>query len=187
MTNVQFSDINDYRDVAILRLYELERAKGRNHDDIMRIIWQTGRDNSRTPMQWSDAPNAGFTSGTPWIKVNENYRTINVEAEQRDPNSIWSFYKRMIQLRKTNELFVYGTYDLLLENHPSIYAYTRTLGHERALIIVNLSNRPSLYRYDGIRLQSDDLALGNYPVRPHKNATRFKLKPYETRVYVWKE
>ena len=93
----------------------------------------------------------------------------------------------MIQLRKANELFVYGTYDLLLENHPSIYAYTRTLGRDRALVVVNLSDRPSLYRYDGFRLQSSDLALSNYPVRPHKNATRFKLKPYEARVYIWKE
>ncbi|BAD74900.1 alpha-glucosidase [Geobacillus vulcani] len=187
MTNVQFSDIRDYRDVAALRLYELERANGRTHEEVMKIIWQTGRDNSRTPMQWSGAPNAGFTTGTPWIKVNENYRTINVEAERRDPNSVWSFYRQMIQLRKANELFVYGTYDLLLENNPSIYAYTRTLGRDRALIIVNVSDRPSLYRYDGFRLQSSDLALSNYPVRPHKNATRFKLKPYEARVYIWKE
>ncbi|AGT30948.1 oligo-1,6-glucosidase [Geobacillus genomosp. 3] len=187
MTNVQFRDIRDYRDVAARRLYELERANGRTHEEAMEIIWKTGRDNSRTPMQWSSGPNAGFTTGTPWIKVNENYRTINVEAEQRDPNSVWSFYRKMIQLRKANELFVYGTYDLLLENHPSIYAYTRTLGRDRALVVVNLSDRPSLYRHDGLRLQSHQLALGNYPVPTHKNATRFKLKPYEVRVYIWKE
>ncbi|MGZ0084640.1 glycoside hydrolase family 13 protein [Caldibacillus thermoamylovorans] len=187
MTNVQFPHIHDYRDVAILRMYELERAKGRAHDEIMRTIWKTGRDNSRTPMQWSAEPNAGFTTGTPWIQVNDNYRAINVEAERRDPHSVWSFYRRMIELRKQHELLVYGTYDLLLEHHRSIYAYTRTLGSERALVIVNLSERPALYRYDPIRLQSDHLALSNYPVRPHKNATRFMMKPYEARVYLWKE
>jgi alpha-glucosidase len=184
MTNVQFSNIEDYNDVAIKRMYQIEREKGRSHEEMMKVIWKTGRDNSRTPMQWSDAPNAGFTTGTPWMKVNENYKMINVEAQLRDPNSVLSFYKKMIQLRKTNEVFIYGTYDLLLEKHPTIYAYTRTLGSEKAVIIMNLSDQPALYRYDGIRLSSDNLVLQNYDVKPHKNATRFKLKPYEARVYL---
>jgi alpha-glucosidase len=186
MTNVQFPNIEDYNDVAIKRMYQIEREKGRSHEEIMKVIWKTGRDNSRTPMQWSDAPNAGFTTGTPWMKVNENYKTINVEAQLRDPNSVLQFYKKMIRLRKENEVFIYGTYDLILEKHPTIYAYTRTLGNEKAVIIVNLSDKPAMYRYDGIRLSSENLVLQNYDVKPHKNATRFKLKPYEARVYLLK-
>ncbi len=157
MTNVQFSDIRDYRDVAALRLYELERANGRTHEEVMKIIWQTGRDNSRTPMQWSGAPNAGFTTGTPWIKVNENYRTINVEAERRDPNSVWSFYRQMIQLRKANELFVYGTYDLLLgkPTHP----FTRTQERLAAIGRLSLSTYPIVLHFTAMTASAFSQAI----------------------------
>ncbi len=184
MTNVRFQSIDEYRDIAIKNLYRIEREKGRSHEEIMPSIWQKGRDNSRTPMQWSDELHAGFTTGTPWLGVNENYKTINVKRQQNDPHSVFHFYKKMIRLRKEHEVLVYGMYDLILENDQAIYAYTRTLGHEQAVVIVNLSPKSVLYRYDAIKLSSDHLALQNYEVKPHKNATRFKLRPYEARVYI---
>lgn len=186
MTNVQFETIDEYDDVAIKNYYRIERAKGRSHEEVMRWIWKNGRDNSRTPMQWSDEKNAGFTTGTPWIGVNENYKQINVQKQLNDPNSVLNFYKRMIQLRKQHDVFVYGTYDLILENHKAIYAYTRTLGDEKAVVIVNLTDRKTMYRYDSLKLNSEQLMLTNYDVKQHKHATRFTLRPYEARVYVMK-
>ncbi|EPZ37851.1 alpha-glucosidase [Anoxybacillus ayderensis] len=186
MTNVQFETIDEYDDVAIKNYYRIERAKGRSHEEVMRWIWKNGRDNSRTPMQWSDEKNAGFTTGTPWIGVNENYKQINVQKQLNDPNSVLNFYKRMIQLRKQHDVFVYGTYDLILENHKAIYAYTRTLGDEKAVVIVNLTDRKTMYRYDSLKLNSEQLVLTNYDVKQHKHATRFTLRPYEARVYLMK-
>lgn len=184
MTNVRFETIDEYDDVAMKNFYRIEREKGRPHEEIMEVIWKKGRDNSRTPMQWSSEANAGFTTGTPWLGINENYKEINVEKQLIDPHSVLNFYKKMIRLRKENEVFIYGTYDLILEKDKAIYAYTRTLGDEKAVIIVNMSDQPVLYRYDQLQLSSDELMLQNYEVKPHKNATRFKLRPYETRVYL---
>lgn len=178
--------IDEYDDVAIKNYYRIERAKGRSHEEVMQWIWKNGRDNSRTPMQWSDEENAGFTTGTPWIGVNENYKQINVKKQLHDPNSVLNFYKRMIQLRKQHDVFVYGTYDLILESHKAIYAYTRTWGNEKAVVIVNLTDRKTIYRYDSLRLNSEQLVLTNYDVKPHKHATRFTLRPYEARVYLVK-
>lgn len=186
MTNVRFETIDEYDDVAIKNYYRIERAKGRSHEEVMQWIWKNGRDNSRTPMQWSDEENAGFTKGTPWIGVNENYKQINVKKQLNDPNSVLNFYKRMIQLRKQHDVFVYGTYDLILESHKAIYAYTRTLGDEKAVVIVNLTDRKTMYRYDSLKLNSEHLVLTNYDVKPHKHATRFTLRPYEARVYLMK-
>ena len=114
MTNVQFESIQDYDDVGMINFYNIEVAKGTPHKNVMEVIWNSGRDNSRTPMQWNDRENAGFTDGTPWMKVNPNYETINVEQQKKDANSIYHFYKKMIQLRKKYEVFVYGEYRLLL-------------------------------------------------------------------------
>ncbi|MFP3489584.1 glucohydrolase, partial [Staphylococcus sp. SIMBA_130] len=91
------------------------------HDAIMKVIWASSRDNSRTPMQWNADNNAGFSSGTPWLKVNPNYTDINVEKQEADDHSILSFYKKMIALKKNNLVFTYGSYDLLLEDDPQIY------------------------------------------------------------------
>lgn len=184
MTNVRFATIEEYDDVAMKNFYRLEREKGRPHEEIMEVIWKKGRDNSRTPMQWSSAANAGFTTGTPWMGVNENFKEINVEQQLNDDDSVLHFYKKMIRLRKEKDVFIYGTYDLILERDKAIYAYTRTLGADKAVIIVNMTDEPAFYRYDALKLSSEQLVLQNYEVKPHKNATRFKLKPYEARVYL---
>jgi len=140
MTNVRFESINDYDDVGMKNLYNIESAKGEEHaQKVMEIIWAKGRDNSRTPMQWNDQPNGGFTTGTPWMGVNENYKTINVENQWNEPASVLSFYRDMINLRKAEGVFVYGAYDLILEEDTKVYGYTRTLGEKVAVVLCNLS------------------------------------------------
>ncbi|MGY3714207.1 glycoside hydrolase family 13 protein [Sutcliffiella cohnii] len=188
MTNVKFDSIDDYDDVAMKNLYSIESKKGPEYaQKVMESIWMKGRDNSRTPMQWNSEPNAGFTTGTPWLGVNENYTKINVEAQWNDPTSVLSYYRDMIKLRKSEEVFVYGIYDLILEDDDKVYAYTRTLNDTTAVVISNLSGEEATYKFDNIVLSSSNLKLSNYEVPFHKGITNFELKPYETRVYVVKK
>ncbi|WP_251548784.1 glycoside hydrolase family 13 protein [Neobacillus muris] len=181
MTNVQFESIEEYNDVSAKNMYRLKRAEGVPHEEIMEMIWAAGRDNSRTPMQWSAEENAGFTTGSPWLGVNPNYRKINVEAQLQDPNSILHFYKNLIWLRKTYEVFTFGTYGLLLEEDPQIYAYTRTMGKEKVVVIANLSANPAVFT--GIPLKLMNLLLQNYEIEGPDTADELALQPYETRVY----
>jgi alpha-glucosidase len=184
MTNVQYESIEDYDDVAAQNLYELKMKEGIPHVEIMEILWASSRDNSRTPMQWSDDDNAGFSSGSPWLKVNPNYQEINVEKQQKDAGSILNFYKKLIQMKKSNEVFTYGTYDLLEKDDPKIYAYTRTLADEKVIIMANLSIEPAVL--EGISLEFSHLLLNNYHVPAHEPLKKITLKPYETRAYLLK-
>lgn len=183
MTNVKFDKVEDYQDVQSTGLYYSKLEQGMAHDDIMEIIWATARGNSRTPMQWSQEVNGGFTTGTPWLAVNPNYQTINVEAQEEDPDSILNFYKEMIALRKSEEIFVYGTYDLVFEDHKDIYAYTRTLGEKRVLILCNLTNEQTSINLDEITVSTDQLLLSNIPVEEHESIQELTLKPFESRIY----
>ena len=183
MTNVKFDKVEDYQDVQSTGLYYSKLEQGMAHDDIMEIIWATARGNSRTPMQWSQAVNGGFTTGTPWLAVNPNYQTINVEAQEEDPDSILNFYKEMIALRKSEDIFVYGTYDLVFEDHKDIYAYTRTLGEKRVLILCNLTNKQTSINLDEITVSTDQLLLSNIPVEEHESIQELTLKPFESRIY----
>jgi alpha-glucosidase len=186
MTNVKFEGIEDYNCVGTKNMYVIKREQGISHEEIMEVIWATTRDNSRTPMQWDSSRNAGFSTGRPWLGMNPNYTEINVEVQEEDPHSILNFYKKMIILRKQNEIFIYGTYDLILEEHEQIFAYTRTLGEEKVVVICNLSAKESLYEYKSLELAYKDLALNNYNVETHDTITSFVLKPYEARVYMCK-
>jgi alpha-glucosidase len=160
-------------------MYRLKKAEGASHEEIMDVIWSSGRDNSRTPMQWSDEVNAGFSTGSPWIKVNPNYKSINVEFQKKDETSILNFYKKMIQLKKANEVFTYGTYDLLLAEDPQVYAYTRMLNQDKVLVIANLSVKPA--KVKDINVDPHNLILSNYDVK--EQAGTLSLQPYEARVY----
>ena len=137
MTNVQFPSIDDYDDIGMKNFYDLEIANGKSHEEVMEVIWRNGRDNSRTPMQWDSTLNSGFSVGEPWMKVNPNYVTINVANQLGDENSIYHFYKKMIQVRKENPLFVYGEYDVIQEEHPDVYVYSRTIGDQFAFVLCN--------------------------------------------------
>ncbi|MBM7833794.1 glycosidase [Clostridium sardiniense] len=183
MTNVQFDSIDDYKDVKCINTYNEKIENGISECEAMNEVFATSRDNSRTPMQWDSSKNAGFTDGTPWIKVNENYKYINVSDEEKDEDSILSFYKRLIKLRKSSDTLIYGTYDLILEDDEKIFAYTRSLGNEKYIIIGNLSKYESKYNYEKYGLKYKNLVLNNYNVEKHNKLTEFTLRPYECRVY----
>lgn len=184
MTNVQFDSIEDYNDVAIKNLYRNEREEGKSHQEIMEIIWKNGRDNSRTPMQWNSSANAGFTTGTPWLKINPNFKDINVEQSIKDTDSIYHYYKKLIELRKENNVLVYGSYDLILEKHDQIYAYTRALGDEVFLVITNLFAEQADFRSPtSLKDKNMELCLANYEVDLDENIDNTRLQPYESRVY----
>ncbi len=183
MTNVRFETIDEYDDVGMKNLYRIESKKG-NAQEVMEIIWAKGRDNSRTPMQWNDKPNGGFTTGTPWMGVNDNYKTINVEKQWNDPNSVLSFYRDMINLRKAEEVFVYGEYNLILEDDTNVYGYTRTFEDKKAVVLCNISEEEVEIELMDIEVSSEYLRLQNYEVEAHENVAKLTLKPFETRVYL---
>lgn len=184
MTNVKFDSIDDYNDVAIKNLYKSEREEGKSNVEILEVIWSSGRDNSRTPMQWNGhESNGGFTTGTPWIKVNPNYVEINVEDALQDPGSIYHFYKKLINLRKENETLIYGSYNLIIEDDDSIYAYTRTLGNDTFVVITNLfAERAEFILPKGLNAKDAVFCLGNYSVDSVELSV-LTLQPYEARVY----
>ncbi|MBS4193082.1 alpha-glucosidase [Bacillus sp. FJAT-49705] len=184
MTNVNFSSIEDYNDVATKNLYKNRLEQGDSQESVMETIGATSRDNSRTPMQWSADDNAGFTTGTPWLGVNPNYREINVDAQKKDPNSILNYYKKMIHLRKKDKIFTYGIYDLVLEDDPSLFAYTRTIGKQKVIVLCNLSEQPVMVdEVDGILFKHSNLLLANLEVKNRENMATIQLAPYEARVY----
>lgn len=183
MTNIKYHSISEYDDVKTINTYNERIESGVSEEIALKEAWVTSRDNSRTPMQWNSSKNAGFTEGKPWIGVNENYKTINVEVEEKDENSVLNFYKKLIKLKKSNEALIYGVYDLILEEDRNIYAYTRTLNNDKFLIIANLTGENANYNYEGEKLNSKDLLLNNYEVCEHNDLVKFTLKSYECRVY----
>lgn len=185
MTNVRFASIDEYRDIETLNAYRVATAQyGMAPAEIMAAIYAKGRDNARTPMQWDAGPNAGFTTGTPWIGVNPNYTEINAAQALADPNSVFHYYRRLIELRKANPVMVYGRYDLLLPDHPQIYAYTRTLDADRLLVICNFSKEAPVCELPAaVAFAGYELLIGNYTVDPAEDIRRFALRPYEARVY----
>lgn len=183
MTGVRFDSIDDYNDIAMKNKYREEVEKGRDPKEVFESLLHLSRDNSRTPVQWDDSENAGFTSGTPWIKVNPNYKEINVAAALADPNSVFYYYKKLIQLRKAHEVMVYGSYEPLLEDHEQIYAYLRELGGEKWLVVLNISDQPAVCELPASVISYPrELLIANY--REQANPSdEWQLRPYESRVY----
>ncbi|MGG0570580.1 alpha-glucosidase [Priestia megaterium] len=185
MTNVKFDSIDDYDDVGMINYYRIQREKGDTHDEIMKVIWETGRDNSRTPMQWNTERNAGFSTGTPWMKVNPNYVDINVEEQKSDKNSVLNFYKQLIKIRKQHDVLVYGTYKLLAEEDSAIYAYTRTLEGKTAVVICNMSPKNQTFEFPSkSSFVNREVLIHNYPLDKNETLEKCMLHPYETRVYL---
>ncbi|MBM6820320.1 alpha-glucosidase [Clostridium saudiense] len=182
MTNVKFDSIYDYNDVKGINIYKEKLAEGLTKEEALKYVWTVSRDNSRTPMQWDDSINSGFTEGKPWINVNENYKNINVQAQLKDEKSILNFYKKMITIRKEYKTLIYGSYDLILDEDEKIYAYTRTMGNEKFIVIVNLSHDEAKYNYEE-ELNYEGLLLSNYNVDKHNTIKEFILRPYEARLY----
>ncbi|PLS76999.1 MAG: glucohydrolase [Chloroflexi bacterium] len=185
MTNVKFPSIQDYRDIETLNIYrEFVEDKGVAPEAAMAIIHAKSRDNARTPIQWDASAHAGFTTGTPWIKVNPNYEEINVQQALNDPNSIFAYYQQLIRLRKSNPIIVYGTYDLILEEHEQIYAFTRSWQAERLLIMLNFSKDPSDFMLPPeVPFATKELLISNYAVAAAEDIRQLTLRAFEARVY----
>jgi oligo-1,6-glucosidase len=184
MTNVKFDVIDDYKDVEILNLYYESIKDGKDQRELMAAIWAKGRDNARTPMQWDEREHAGFTTGTPWIKINPNYKEINVRRSLEDPCSIFHYYKKLIQLRKQYPIVVYGTYDLIAKDHEHVYAYTRTLEDEKWLILCNFTAQASPFTLpEEIKHKETELLISNYDVNSSDGSSEFQLRPFESGVY----
>ncbi|WP_304438587.1 alpha-glucosidase [Caloranaerobacter sp. TR13] len=185
MTNVRFESIEDYRDIRTHNVYrERYLEGGEKLEDVMQDIWELSRDNARTPMQWDDSENAGFTKGKPWIKPNPNYKEINVQKSLDDSNSILHYYKEIIKLRKSNEVLLYGDFRLIFEDDPNIFAYFRELNKKKVLVITNFSDKDieiNLSR-EIRKIDNFKLLISNYEVN-EANIESIKLKPFEARVY----
>lgn len=188
MTNVAFESIDEYRDVETLNYYEEKRSNGVPEADIMAAIHKKSRDNARTPMQWDDGEEGGFTTGVPWIRVNSNFKEINAASAVKDPDSIFNYYKKLIELRKSHQVIVYGEYGLLLEEHPEIYAYTRTLEEQRLLVILNFYGQEPVFELPGeFQPEKLELLISNYAPSKEEDLRSLKLRPYEARVYLQRQ
>ncbi len=179
MTNVRFDSIDDYQDIESLNFYRERTADGVSHEGMMEGIYANGRDNARTPMQWDDSANSGFSNARPWIKVNPNYREINVAAALADPGSVFHHYRRLIALRKQHEVIVYGSYQPLLEDHQDVIAYERALGDERIVVIANFSGEKVMLQVPNtLRGIDGECLITNYAPRATLTSD-VDLAPYE--------
>ena len=182
MTNVRFDEIEDYRDIETLNLYREYQALGWSHDKIMRSVYAKGRDNARTPMQWNDTRNAGFTEGCPWLKLNQNYLTVHVQENVEDAHSILQHYRRLIWLRresKWKDVMVYGNYEPFFEKDADVFAYKREKGGKGMFVIGNFHETR---RTVELPISVSDILLSNYEdscVREGK----VTLRPYETLLF----
>ena len=182
MTNAGFSKIEDYRDMATLNQYKHLQATGGDIDKFMKRIQFASRDNGRTPFQWDNTANAGFTNGTPWIQVTSNYKTINEAAEDKDENSCLNYFRKLVKLRKDNLTLVYGKYTLLDKDNAKVYAYTREGEGEKILVLLNFtsSNADTNISLDA----NAKLLLSNYKnANINKQQKKIALRPYEADVY----
>ncbi|MBP3969955.1 alpha,alpha-phosphotrehalase [Bacillus sp. WL1] len=185
MTNPKFESIEQYRDVESLNIYDIKREEGLSKEEIIGILKQKSRDNSRTPMQWNEEVNGGFTTSTPWISVAENFTEINVEKALEDKDSVFYHYKKLIELRKTYDVITEGEYAILDENHAKVWAYTRTTENEVLLVINNFYGEGITYSVPS-HVQLDEMKqevlLSNYK-DSSKDITNLNLRPYESIVY----
>ena len=187
MTNPGYERIDDYQDVESRNIFAIKQAEGMSEAEILAILGAKSRDNSRTPMQWSAASNAGFTSGTPWLKPAANYSEINAEAALADQHSVFWHYRDLIALRKTHPIFTQGDYQELLTGHPQIWAYARRANGQTLLVVSNFYGEPVEFALPA-ELQSWEgrLLLGNYPDSPARPQS-CKLRPYESLIWLMEQ
>jgi oligo-1,6-glucosidase len=177
MTNIGFTKIEQYKDIAAINGYKKAASDGEDLDHYLKKLNLLSRDNGRTPMQWDTSNNAGFSSETPWLPVHENHTTVNVANQQNDQNSVLNHFKKMVTFRKDNLLLVYGNYQIIQEEHQTIYAYSRTLDDEQMTILLNFSESESsisLPNFD----HSKEVLINNYNEFSVDKDT-ITLKPYQ--------
>ncbi|KAK8841719.1 hypothetical protein M9Y10_026663 [Tritrichomonas musculus] len=183
MTNVPFNDISEFNDLETLNFWNENVINGSMDKDVaMKAFRFKGRDNARTPMQWDDSANAGFTSGKPWLKVNPNYKEINAKQALNDENSVFHYYKKLIELRHKYDIIVYGTYDVFFPDDPNLYIYTRSLQNQKLFVALNFTKENhELKLPDGVDLAGAKLLISNYE---NSDKIPSQLRPYEAIVYL---
>jgi oligo-1,6-glucosidase len=184
MTNYPFKTLADYNDIAAKNAYKAKVETGKlSAAAFFAFVATVARDNARTPMQWDNSPEAGFTTGThPWLAVNPNYKQINAAQEESDPASVLNYMRTLIKLRAHTLAFVYGDYQDLDPQNEKIYTYTRTLGNERYLVVENFSSSPVTYTLpDGLKAAT--LVLSDIPSSHEANTSTLNLAPWESRIY----
>lgn len=174
MTNIRFTSIDEYRDIETLNKYQKVKTEGGDLAQFIENQKRVARDNGRTPFPWSNSPNAGFTTGTPWLKINPNYTQINKDAQDKDPNSVLNYFRAAVKLRKENPTLVYGAYNLLDKENPDVYAYTREGDGQKFLVLLNFKDKPARAN-TGLDLGKATVVLGNYATP----STDGSLQPYE--------
>ncbi|MDR6125263.1 glycosidase [Bacillus sp. SLBN-46] len=183
MTGVRFNSIEDYHDIAMKNKYKEEVGKGRDPEEVFESLLHLSRDNSRTPVQWDDSVNGGFTEGTPWIKVNPNYKEINIAQALADPDSVFYFYKKLIQLRKENEVMVYGDFQEILEDHEQIYSFIREWDKERWLVVLNISEQQVEVKLpEFVSVLEKKIIITNYKDQSD-SSEELNMRPYQAIVY----
>lgn len=183
MTNPKFETIDEYRDVETLNMYEELKEAKLDESTIMKIIKQKSRDNSRTPVQWNAKPNGGFTTGTPWINTASNYKEINAVEALSDPNSIFYFYQKLVDLRKTHDIITFGDYQLIHVDHKQVFAYVRQWQDEKAVVLANFYEQPvTIDLPDWVSKEDAKVLLSNYE-QLSKPGQEITLRPYEAVVY----
>ena len=180
MTNAHFTRLDQYRDVESTNRYHILKEQGVPEEEIFRILGARSRDNGRTPMQWTAGPNGGFTTGTPWLAVNENTAAINAAACLADPDSVLHYYKKLVALRKQYPVIQVGEYAPLMTGSPDVYAYTRTLGDETLVVVCNFCARPAAVTLPALP-GSPERLIGSWDEQPY--APSMTLRPYEAAVY----
>ena len=177
MTNIKFDTIDRYRDIETINWYELTKNEGGNLTSFLEDHKTTARDNGRTPMQWSAEENGGFTEGTPWLEVNKNYKVINAESQETNPNSPLNYFRKMVQLRKNELALVYGDYAIIDADNSNVYAYKRSFEGTELLVMLNFKEFDDEVECD-IDFQSATVLISNY-VNGESNGV---LRPYEAKI-----
>ena len=180
MTNIRFDKIEDYQDIETRNMYAQLKAGGGNLAQFVEAQKLTGRDNGRTPLQWDATANAGFTTGTPWLKINPNYSTVNVAAQEKDSASVLNHFRRATAARKAHPVLVYGAYELLDAANPHVYAYTRTQGADKALVVLNFTSEKRAWPLPAGLALGGAPWLNNYP--DFAAGTALALRPWQALV-----
>ncbi|KIL49904.1 alpha,alpha-phosphotrehalase [Jeotgalibacillus soli] len=187
MTNPKFTSIDEYRDVESLNMYNILLEKGTSEAEVLEILRHKSRDNSRTPVQWNQEENAGFTTGTPWIPVAKNYKQFNVESALEDKNSVFYHYQKLIELRKKYDVITDGNYELLLENDPSLFVYTRNTEKESLLVLNNFYEREVTFTLSKEAAKAFEGRKSNVLIKNYDDvngtAYSYTLRPFESIVF----
>ena len=181
MTNIDMPTIAEYDDIEALGKYKTALAANEDMVEFMKVLNYSSRENGRTPMQWNESENAGFTTGVPWKKVNENFKYINVTVQNKDPNSILNHFRKMANVRRNNPVLIYGQYEVLQKEHPKIYAFTRELANVKMLVLLNFSPEKATINLHEIAYIQDTI-INNYDTFI-REVTTANLLPYQAVIF----